>query len=130
MDGFPEVSFARRFRNLEGIARIVPGVWVLSLPTYFNCCPFPLKTPNCWYTSRNPSVQAEAVDTIYPAHTNALREAGLAPPVFPTMEELWKKQDEKVEKNKERDVSVKKKQKFLFLCCLLTLFFYSNPQGD
>ena len=36
-------------------------------------------------TSRNPSVQAEAVDTIYPAHTNALRKAGLAPPVFRTM---------------------------------------------
>ena len=34
-------------------------------------------------TSRNPSIQAEAVDTIYPAHTNALRKAGLAPPFSP-----------------------------------------------
>ena len=33
---------------------------------------------------------------------------GLAPPVFSTMGELWRKQDEKAEKNKERDVSVKK----------------------
>ena len=52
-------------------------------------------------TSRKPSIQAEAVDTIYPSHANALRKAGLAPPVFPKMGELWGKQDEKVEKNKE-----------------------------
>ena len=36
-------------------------------------------------TSRKPPIQAEAVDTIYPAHANALRKEGLAPPVFPTM---------------------------------------------
>ena len=36
-------------------------------------------------TSRKPSIQAEAVDMIYPAHTNAPHKAGLAPPVFPTM---------------------------------------------
>ena len=58
-------------------------------------------------TSTKPSIQAAAVDTIYPAHANALRKAGLAPPIFPTMGELWEKQDEKLEKNKERDVSVK-----------------------
>ena len=40
-------------------------------------------------TSRKPSIRAAAVDTIYPAHANALRKAGLAPPVFPTMGELW-----------------------------------------
>ena len=40
--------------------------------------------------------------------------AGLAPPVFPTMGELWGKQDEKVEKNKERDVSVKKNRNVCF----------------
>ena len=51
-------------------------------------------------TSRKPSIQAEAVDTIYPVHVNALRKAGLTPPVFPTMGELWGKQDEKVDKNK------------------------------
>ena len=47
-------------------------------------------------TSRKPSIQAKAVDTINPAHANALRKADLAPPVFPTMGELWEKQDEKV----------------------------------
>ena len=51
-------------------------------------------------TSRNPSIQAEAVDTIYPDHANALCKEGLAPPVSSTMGELWRKQDEKMEKNK------------------------------
>ena len=59
-------------------------------------------------TSRNPFIHAEAVDTIYPAHVNALRKAGLVPPVFPTMGDLWRKKDEKVDIEKERDVSEKK----------------------
>ena len=51
-------------------------------------------------TSRNPSIQAEVVETICPAHANALRKAGLAPPIFPTIVDLWIKQDEKVDKEK------------------------------
>ena len=47
MGGFLEVSFARRLKTPEGIARRVPGVWVLSLPMHFNCCPFFLKALNC-----------------------------------------------------------------------------------
>ena len=58
--------------------------------------------------SRKPSIQAEAVNVIYPSHANDLRKAGLAPPVFPKMGNLWRKQDEKMEKGKNRDVSVKK----------------------
>ena len=54
------------------------------------------------------------MDKIYPAHANALRKAGLAPPIFSTMGELWEKQDEKVDKNKERDVSVKKNRNVYF----------------
>ena len=65
-------------------------------------------------TSRKPSIQAEAVDTIYPAHANSLRKAGLSPPVSPKTGELWEKQDDKVEKNKERDVSVKKNRNVYF----------------
>ena len=65
-------------------------------------------------TSWKPSIQEEAVDTIYPDHGNALRKAGLAPPVFPTMGDLWRKQDEKLEKEKERDVSVKKNRNVYF----------------
>ena len=57
--------------------------------------------------SRKPSIRAAAVDTIYPAHANALRKAGLEHPVISTMGELWEKQDDKLKKNKERDVSVK-----------------------
>ena len=39
-------------------------------------------------TSRKPSIRAAAVDSIFSAHANALRKAGLAPSVFPTMGEL------------------------------------------
>ena len=39
-----------------------------------------------------------------------------------------------IKKGKENDIVAirqrKEKQKCLFLCCLLTLFFYRNPQGD
>ena len=53
---------------------------------------------------------------------NALRKAGLAPPVFPTMGDLWRKQDEKAEKEKERDVSVKKNRNVYF-CVAYSLYF-------
>ena len=36
-------------------------------------------------TSRKPSIQAAAVDSICPAHANALRKVGLAPSVISTM---------------------------------------------
>ena len=81
-------------------------------------------------TSRNPSIHAEAVDKIYPVHSNALRKAGLAPPVLQTMVYLWIKQDEKAEIEKEQDVNKEEKPKCLLLCCVLTLLFYVNPQGD
>ena len=76
-------------------------------------------------TSRKPSIKAEAVDTIYSAHANALSKAGLAPPVFPTMGELWGKQDDKVEKNKEQEVSVKKNRDFYF--CVAYSRYFSTP---
>ena len=59
---------------------------------------------------------------IYPAHANALRKAGLSPPVSPTMGELWEKQDEKVEKNKEQKVSVKKNRNVYF-CVAYSHYF-------
>ena len=58
-------------------------------------------------TLRNPSIHAEAVDKIYPTHANALHKAGLAPHVFPTMGDLWRKQDEKVDIEKEQNFSKK-----------------------
>ena len=44
----------------------------------------------------------------YMDHAKAIRKAGLAPPVFPTMGYLWINQDEKVDIEKEQDVSKKK----------------------
>ena len=76
-------------------------------------------------TSRNPSIHAEAVDNIYPAHANALRKASLAPPVFSTMGDLCRKQDEKVEIEKERDVSEKKKINVYF-CVAYSRYFSTS----
>ena len=63
-------------------------------------------------TSRKPSINSEVVYKIYPDHPNALCKVGLAPPNFPTMKYLWRKQDEKVETKKERDFSKKKNRNF------------------
>ena len=76
-------------------------------------------------TSRNPSIHTEAVDKIYPAHANALRKAGLSPPVFLTMEDLWRKQDEKVDIEKEQDVSVKKNRNVYF-CVAYSRYFSTS----
>ena len=75
-------------------------------------------------TSSKPSIRVSAVDTIYPAHANALLKAGLAPPVFPTMGELWGKQYEKLEKNKYHDVSVKKNRNVYF--CVAYSHYFST----
>ena len=59
----------------------------------------PLGVLNCLakLTSRKSSINSEGVNKIYPNHTKALRKAGLAPHDFPTMGDLWIKQDEKVD---------------------------------
>ena len=41
-------------------------------------------------TLRKPSIHSEAVDKIYPNHVKALRKAGLTPPNFPKMGDLWR----------------------------------------
>ena len=51
-------------------------------------------------TSRKTSIHFEGVDKIYPDHVNALRKAGLVPPNFLTMGDLWRKQDAKVDMEK------------------------------
>ena len=66
-------------------------------------------------TSRNPSIHVEAVDKIYPVRANAFCKAGLAPPGFPTMGDLWRNQDEKVDNETEQDVS-KKKNRNIYFC--------------
>ena len=47
--------------------------------------------------SQKPSFLFKGVDKIYPDYMNALREAGLAPPNFPKMGDLWRNQDEKLD---------------------------------
>ena len=75
-------------------------------------------------TLRNPSIHAEAVDKIYPAHANALRKAGLAPHVFPTMGDLWRKQDEKVDIEKEQSFS--KKNRNVYFCVAYSHYFSTS----
>ena len=76
-------------------------------------------------TSRNPSIHSESVDNIYPNHVNALRKAGLEPPIFPTMGYLWGKQDESIDSEKERDVSKKKNRNFYF-CVVYSRYFSTS----
>ena len=47
-------------------------------------------------TLHEPSFRSEGLDKIYPKHTNALRKAVLAPPIYLTMGGFWKNQDEKI----------------------------------
>ena len=61
-------------------------------------------------TSRKPSLYSEGVDKVYPYHPNALRKAGLAPPDFPTMEDLWKLLDENLEIENEKEPNINKKK--------------------
>ena len=55
-------------------------------------------------TSRKPSIHSEGVYKIHPDHANALCKAGLTLPNFPTMGDLWSKQDERLDIEKEPDV--------------------------
>ena len=66
-------------------------------------------------TSRKPSTHYEAVEKIYPDHENALRKAGLTLPILPTMGDLWRKQDEKLDMEKEQDRR-KNKNRNVYFC--------------
>ena len=44
---FRKVSVAIQFRTPDGITCWSPGVWVLPIPMYFNCCHFFLNMMNC-----------------------------------------------------------------------------------
>ena len=75
-------------------------------------------------TLRNPSIHAEVLDKIYPAHVNALRNASLSPHVFPTMGDLWRKQDEKVDIEKEQSFS--KKNRNVYFCVAYSHYFSTS----
>ena len=53
-------------------------------------------------TSRTPSLHSEGVEICFPDHTNALCKAGLSPPNLPTMGDLWKMQDRKLDIKNEK----------------------------
>ena len=74
--------------------------------------------------SQKPSFHYEGVDKIYPDRTNSLRKAGLAPPIFPTMVELWKDQDEDMEfMTKNNLTSTKRKTEMsIFALHIHTIF--------
>ena len=58
---------------------------------------------------------------------NALRKAGLAPPDFPTMGDLWKMQDEKLEIENEKEPGVKKKKnKNVYFCVAYSRYFSTS----
>ena len=87
------VAYSRYFST--AIHRVID-----RLKKSFNLtCPSGVLNRLAKLTSWKSSIQEEAMDTIYPAHANTFRKAGLSPPVLPTMRELWEKQDEKLEKN-------------------------------
>ena len=76
-------------------------------------------------TSINTSIHSKEVDKIYPEHANALRKAGLVPPISPTMGYLWRKQDEKLDNEKEKEVSKKKNINFYF-CVAYARYFSTS----
>ena len=78
-------------------------------------------------TSRESSFHSERVDNVYPNHVNALCEAGLAPPIFLTMGELWKGQDEKTDIEKEKEPGVnKKKNRNVYICVACSCCFSTS----
>ena len=78
------------------------------------------------------SFHSERVENVYPKHVNSLLMVSLSPPIFLTMGESWKYQNGKHGYWEWKTIWIqqKEKHKFLFLCCILTLFFYIYPQGD
>ena len=76
------------------------------------------------YCKDDKSDHTVGVEKVYPDHANSLRKAGLAPPDFPTMGDLWKMQDEKleIENEKEPDVN-KKKNRNVYFCVAYSRYF-------
>ena len=77
-------------------------------------------------TLLKPSLHFEGVDKVYPDHANSLREAGLAPPNFPTMGYLWKMQDEKLDIENKKTVVNKKKNRNVYFCVAYSHIFTTS----
>ena len=78
------------FRKKEQQLKYV-GQESTHTPGTLRAIPFGVLNRLAKLTSINPPIHAEAVDKIYPDQTNALRKAGLAPPIFATMGDLRRK---------------------------------------
>ena len=77
-------------------------------------------------TSGKPSIHSEGVDKIYPKHANSLRKAGLAPPNFPKIGDLWYKQDEREDIDIEKEPDIRKnKKRNVYFCVAYSCFFTS-----
>ena len=86
-----------------------------------------LRSPELTFQTRlrKPSIHSEAVYKIQPYHMNALRKAGLTPPNFPTMGDLWSKQDERVDIENEPDIR-KKENKNVYFCIAYSRYFFTS----
>ena len=76
-------------------------------------------------TSRKTSIKSEEIEKIYPDHANSLYKAGLVPPNFLTMGYLWRKQDEKVDMEKEQDAR-KNKNRNVYFCVAYSRYFSAS----
>ena len=89
------------------------------------------KPPSKTHLLHKPDYHFRRVDSVYLDNANELRETGLAYSIYPTMGEWWKDKDKNVPwKGKWRYYQQKEKKKYIFLCCVLTIFLNLYPQGD
>ena len=73
-------------------------------------------------TSQKPSLHSEGVEKIYPDYENALLKAGLVPTYFPTMGDLWRNPDEKVDMKK----TWRKKNWNVYFCVSYSRYFSTS----
>ena len=70
---------------------------------------FRITKPPGKITSRTPKYQSKIIDFVYPDHTKALQDAGLAPSILPTMVYSWQDMDKKEDRDKGNDQLPKKR---------------------
>ena len=81
-------------------------------------------------TSLNPELHSKGVDSVYPDHANALLKEGLVPSFCQTMGELWKYQDEKLDRDKENDPDTDKKEnRNVYFRVAYSLYFITSVHG-
>ena len=61
-------------------------------------------------TLHKPYFYSERVYNVYPDHANDLHKAGLEPPIFPAIIQLWKGQDEKTGIENKKETRIQQKE--------------------